>query len=265
MCGAGLVGVATMSPMSPVAAIAVLAAGFVAGTVNTIVGSGSLVTFPTLLAVGYPSVLANVTNTVGLVPGSVGGAVGYRTELAGQRRRCVCFGCCSALGALTGGIVLLSLPGQVFATVVPVLILLACVLIALQPRLRRPAGSGSPSRRRLVSGLVGCYLAGVYGGYFGAAQGVILVALLGVVLDERLQRINALKNVLAAVVNGVAAALFVCVTDIAWLPAGLIALGSVVGALVGARLGRRIPDGVLRVTVVVVGTAVSIILFVRSG
>ncbi|PZS28985.1 MAG: hypothetical protein DLM59_13635 [Pseudonocardiales bacterium] len=249
--------------MTPLAALAVLAAGAVAGTVNTIVGSGSLVSFPTLLAVGYPSVLANVSNTVGIVPGSISGAVGYRAELAGQRRRCLVFGTCSALGALTGGLLLLTLPGAVFTAVVPVLILLACVLIALQPRLKRPAGSGSPSRLRLVAGLVGVYATGVYGGYFGAAQGVILVGLLGLVVDDDLQRINALKNVLAAVVNGVATVLFVCVSHIAWLPAGLLAVGSVAGALIGARVGRRIPDAVLRTVIVVVGTAVAIILLVR--
>lgn len=248
--------------MSPLAALAVLAAGVVAGTVNTIVGSGSLVSFPTLLAVGYPSVLANVSNTVGLVPGSVSGAVGYRPELAGQGRRCLVFGACSAAGGLTGGLLLLNLPGKVFATVVPALILLACVLIALQPRLKRPAGSGAPTRRRLVAGLAGVYLAGIYGGYFGAAQGVILVALLGLVVDDDMQRINALKNVLAATVNGVAAVLFICLTHIAWQPAGLLALGSVAGALLGARIGRRIPDAALRWTIVVVGTAVAIILFV---
>ncbi len=249
--------------MTPLAALAVLAAGMVAGTVNTIVGSGSLITFPTLLAVGYPPLLANVSNTVGLVPGSISGAVGYRRELAGQGRRCLIFGACSAAGALTGGFLLLRLPGKVFETVVPLLILLACVLIALQPRLKRVAGAGSAGHGRSVGGLVGVYLTGVYGGYFGAAQGVILVALLGIVLDEGMQRINALKNVLAALVNTVAAVLFICVTPVAWLPAALIAVGSVAGALIGARLGRRIPDPVLRWTIVVVGTVVAVVLFLR--
>jgi uncharacterized membrane protein YfcA len=249
--------------MSPLAAAAVVAAGLTAGAVNTIVGSGSLVTFPTLLAVGYPPVLSNVSNTVGLVPGSISGAIGYRRELAGQRLRCLVFGACSTLGALTGAVLLLSLPSKVFATVVPALILLACVLIALQPRLKRPAGSGSPGRGRLAAGFAGVYLTGVYGGYFGAAQGVILVALLGIVLDDRMQRINALKNVLAAIVNGVAAVLFIVVTHIAWLPALFIAVGSVIGAFIGARLGRLIPDSTLRWTIVVVGTIVAIILFVR--
>jgi len=249
--------------VTPLAALAVLAAGAAAGTVNTIVGSGSLVTFPTLLAVGYPPLLANVSNTVGLVPGSVSGAVGYRRELAGQGRRCLNYGACSAAGALTGAILLLRLPGRVFATVVPLLILLACGLIAAQPRLRRLAGAGRNGRRRAVGGLLGVYLTGVYGGYFGAAQGVILVALLGTVLDETLQRVNALKNVLAGVVNAVAAVLFVCLTDVAWAPAALIAVGSVAGAFAGAHAGRRIPDAWLRWTVVVVGTVVAGVLLVR--
>lgn len=249
--------------MTPLAALAVLAAGAAAGAVNSIVGSGSLVTFPTLLAVGYPPLLANVSNTVGLVPGSVSGAIGYRRELAGQGRRCLTFGACSAGGGLTGGLLLLGLPGKVFATVVPLLILLACVLIALQPRIKGWVRPGPPSRLRAVGGLVGVYLTGVYGGYFGAAQGVILVALLGIVLDEGMQRVNALKNVLAAIVNGVAAVLFIAVTDVAWLPVLLIAAGSIAGAFAGARYGRRIPDRVLRTTIVVVGTVVAVVLFLR--
>ena len=249
--------------MTPLDALAVLVAGIVAGTVNTIIGSGSLVTFPTLLAVGYPPVLANVSNTAGLTAGSISGAVGYRRELTGQRKRCLIFGSCSALGALTGGALLLSLPGSVFAAVVPALILLSSALIALQPHLKRPSGSGSPRSGRLAVGLIGVYLAGVYGGYFGAAQGVILVALLGIVLDDGLQRINALKNVLAAIVNGVAALLFICVTDIAWLPAALIAAGSVGGAVAGARIGRRIPDAALRCAIALGGTVVAVILFLR--
>jgi len=249
--------------MSPLAALAVVAAGLAAGTVNTIVGSGTLVTFPTLLAIGYPPVLANVSNTVGLAPGSLAGAVGYRRELTGQRRRCLVFGACSAVGALTGGALLLRLPGQVFEAVVPILILVACVLIALQPRLKRPAGAGSPGRWRLLAGLLGIFATGVYGGYFGAAQGVIMVALLSVLLDESLQRINALKNVLAAIANAVAAVLFVCVTDVSWLAAALIAVGAIAGAFAGARIGRWISDGVLRWTIVVVGGAVAVVLILR--
>ena len=185
--------------MSLLAALAVLAVGLVAGTVNTIVGSGSLITFPTLLALGYAPVLANVSNTIGLVPGSVSGAVGYRRELEGQRRRITVLGIASATGGLTGAVLLLVLPPTVFRSVVPVLILVACGLIAVQPRLaRRVAAREGPERPHGGPFLFAAvYATGVYGGYFGAAQGVILIALLGIFLDDGLQRLNAAKNVLA--------------------------------------------------------------------
>ena len=240
-----------------------LAAGFVAGGVNTIVGSGSLLTFPTLLAVGYPPVLANVSNTVGLWPGSVSGVIGYRRELAGQLRRCLIFGSCATAGAVVGGLLLLKLPGSVFEAAVPALILLACVLVAAQPYLVRRMARAHPGNRGAV-GYLGVFLTGVYGGYFGAAQGVILIALLGIVLDDALQRLNGLKNVLAAIANVVAAALFVALTKVAWLPALLIAVSSIVGAQVGAAVGRRIPAQVLRWTIVCVGTAVAILLFIQN-
>jgi hypothetical protein len=246
------------------AALAIVAVGFVAGTVNTIVGSGSLVTFPTLLALGYAPVLANVSNTVGLVPGSISGAVGYRRELAGQRGRIAVLGLASAAGGLTGGILLLVLPASVFRSVVPVLILVACVLIALQPRLagRVAARHGAvrPNGGPLL--FVAVYATGVYGGYFGAAQGVILIALLGIFVDDGLQRLNATKNVLAALVNGVAALLFIVFSHIAWGAAVLLAAGSIVGGQVGATLGRRIPPAWLRAVIVVVGVAVAVRLLV---
>ena len=239
--------------MTPLGAGAVLLAGVAAGTINTVVGSGTLVTFPVLLAVGYPPVLANVSNTVGLFPGSISGAIGYRAELAGQRRRLTILGSASLIGSILGGILLLSLPAGAFELIVPVLILLACVLVLLQPWLSRRVGRrphavhGGPL---LYLGVLG---AGVYGGYFGAAQGVLLIALLGLMLDEELQRVNAAKNVLAAVVNLTAAILFVLVTDVAWVAALLIAIGSVIGGQVGAKVGRRLAPSVLRVVVVVVG------------
>jgi hypothetical protein len=246
------------------AALAIVAVGFVAGTVNTIVGSGSLITFPTLLALGYAPVLANVSNTVGLVPGSISGAVGYRRELAGQRGRIAVLGLASASGGLTGGILLLVLPASVFRSVVPVLILVACVLIALQPRLAgRVAarhGADRPNGGPLL--FVAVYATGVYGGYFGAAQGVILIALLGIFVDDGLQRLNATKNVLAALVNGVAALLFIVFSHIAWGAAVLLAAGSIVGGQVGATLGRRIPPAWLRAVIVVVGVAVAVRLLV---
>jgi uncharacterized membrane protein YfcA len=254
--------------MSPGEALAVFGAGLAAGTVNTIVGSGSLITFPTLLAFGYSPVVANVTNTVGLVPGSLSGAFGYRRELKGQRSRLVTLGIVSGAGGLTGGILLLALPGSVFKGIVPILILLACALIAAQPKLaamlvRRRAASDAAQPPHGGPGLVvTVYLTGVYGGYFGAAQGVILIALLGIFIDDDLQRLNGVKNVLAALVNGVAAVLFIVASHVVWSVAGVIALGAILGGQVGAKLGRRLPAPLLRGIIVVVGTAVAIRLLV---
>jgi uncharacterized membrane protein YfcA len=238
--------------------LAVLAAGGVAGMVNTIVGSGSLVTFPTLLAVGYPSVTANVSNTVGLVFGGVSGVIGYRRELEGQKRRAAAFGCFTAAGALTGGILLLTLPTSVFDAVVPVLILFACSLMAFKNRLTPEHLHGT--RGRLVPAGASAFFTGIYGGYFGAAQGIILMSLLALFLPDGMQRLNALKNVLALVANAVAALLFVFAAHVAWEAAATIAVGSILGAQLGATVGRRIPDEGLRWTVVVGGTIVAIIL-----
>jgi len=246
--------------VSLAAALAILGAGLAAGTVNTIVGSGSLITFPTLLALGYAPVVANVSNTIGLVPGSISGTVGYRRELEGQRARIRKLAVASVAGGITGGILLLVLPGSVFRGVVPVLILIACVLVALQPRLARRAaerrGQGSEHGGPWLFAAI--YATGVYGGYFGAAQGVILIALLGIFIDDSLQRLNAAKNLLAALVNGVAAVLFIVAAHVAWGAAGLLAIGAVVGGQLGATIGRRIPAPLLRVVIVVVGTAVAI-------
>jgi uncharacterized membrane protein YfcA len=246
------------------AALAILGAGLAAGAVNTIVGSGSLITFPTLLALGYAPVVANVSNTIGLVPGSVSGAIGYRRELAGQRPRIRALGVASAAGGLSGGILLLVLPGSVFRRVVPILILAACGLVAAQPRLARRAAARTPDATAHGGPLLfaAIYATGVYGGYFGAAQGVILIALLGIFLDDGLQRLNGLKNVLAALVNGVAAVLFIVLAHVAWGAAALLALGSVIGGQVGALLGRRIPAPLLRLVIVVVGTGVGVKLLI---
>jgi uncharacterized protein len=255
--------------VSPAEAAVVLAAGLAAGTVNTIVGSGSLITFPTLLAVGYPPVVANVSNTIGLVPGAVSGAVGYRRELAGQGGRVRALAGAAVAGGLAGGLLLLVLPGSVFRRVVPVLILVACVLVALQPRLARRAAARAAARSASPAHggpwlLVTIFATGIYGGYFGAAQGVVYIALLGIYLDDSIQRLNGLKNVLAALVNGVAALLFVVAADVAWEAAGLLAAGAVVGGQVGATVGRRIPAPWLRAVIVVVGTAVAVRLLLAQ-
>jgi len=249
--------------MSALAALAVAGVGLVAGTINTIVGSGSLLTFPTLLAFGFSPVVANVSNTVGLVPGSLSGAIAYRAELRGQRSRLLVLGVASVAGGLTGAGLLLALPGSVFRHVVPALILAACVLVVLQPRLSARLAHRREGRAHGGPVLFGTvFVTGVYGGYFGAAQGVILVSLLGIFLPDGLQRLNAAKNVLALLVNGVAAVLFIAATHVSWEAAGLIASGSVVGGQIGGALGRRIPAPLLRVVIVVVGVCAAVALLV---
>lgn len=250
--------------MSPQAALAIFTAGLAAGTVNVIVGSGSLITFPTLLALGYPPVLANVSNTVGLVPGNASATVAYRRELTGQGRRLAQLGPASLAGGLVGAVLLLALPHHVFQAVVPVLIGLAAALMAVQPTMSARLADRGP--RRAHGGmflLTGVFLTGIYGGYFGAAQGVILIALLAVSIDDDLQRLNGTKNALAFTVNAVSALFFIATTHIAWSVAGLIAAGSVIGGQVGGRYGRKIPGPVLRWVVVVVGLGVAVGLAVE--
>jgi uncharacterized membrane protein YfcA len=239
--------------LAEVASIAL--AGLGAGAINTLVGSGTLITFPVLLAWGYAPVTANVSNTIGLVPGSVSGAIGYRRELAGQGPRILRFGAMSVLGGITGAVLLLVLPESAFKAIVPAFIVLALVLIVLQPQLNRWLASRAihlDGRHRLLA-LLAVYATGVYGGYFGAAQGIMLLAVLGMALDQDLQRTNALKNVLAGLVNGVAGVYFVFAAHVEWAPAGIIAGASVIGAQLGARYGRRLPASVLRLVIVVVG------------
>jgi hypothetical protein len=230
-------------------------AGLAAGAVNTLVGSGTLITFPALLAWGYSPVTANVSNTIGLVPGSVSGAVGYRRELEGQRERALRLGAASALGGLTGAVLLLVLPASAFKAIVPAFIALALVLVLLQPHLDRWLRERSiqlDGRHRLLT-VLAVFATGVYGGYFGAAQGIMLLAVLGLALPQALQRTNALKNVLAGIVNGVAGVYFVIAAHVAWAPAGIIAGASIIGAQLGARYGRRLPPAVLRALIVAVG------------
>jgi uncharacterized membrane protein YfcA len=239
-------------------ALAILASGVAAGTINTVVGSGTLVTFPVLLSVGYPPVVANVSNTIGLVPGSISGAIGYRRELRGQRDRALRLSVASVLGGLAGGGLLFAAPEEAFEAVVPVFIAVALVLILAQPRLsaylrdRRHGeprtGAGTGIRARLA-----VFATGIYGGYFGAAQGIMLLAVLGLATDDDMQRLNALKNVLAGLVNLVAGILFVIIADVAWGAVALIAAGSVLGGTIGARFGRRLSPALLRSAVIVVG------------
>jgi uncharacterized membrane protein YfcA len=284
-------------------AFAILAAGLAAGTINAVVGSGTLITFPTLLAFGYPPVLANVSNNVGLVPGVASGVHGYRAELVGQRRRVIRLGSASVCGGLVGAILLLVLPAGAFKEIVPALIGIALLMIIFQPRLARwmaarqvaraAARAGEPDRDGGAGGTGGVggtggtaggggtgavgvvapvtraqesavqiggpvlwvlvFLSGVYGGYFGAAQGVLLIGLMGIAFTDTMQRINAVKNVMAGLVNGVAALVFVAATHIDWGAAGLIACGAILGGQVGARIGRKLPPWGLRLLIICVG------------
>ena len=234
--------------------VIIVIAGMAAGTINTVVGSGSLITFPMLLTLGYPPVLANVSNNIGLVPGAISGVYGYRRELVGQRGRIVRLAPLSAVGALTGALLLLVLPSAVFKRVVVVLIVVALVLVVLGPRLSRRLARPHEGHARISLTLVVLVgLAGIYGGYFGAAQGIILIALLGIFVLDDLQRLNATKNVLAMTVNLVASIVFVFATHVDWAVVACIAAGSIVGGQLGATFGRRLDPRALRVVIVVVG------------
>jgi hypothetical protein len=278
-------------------ALIIFAVGLAAGTINTVVGSGTLITFPTLLALGYPPVLANVSNNVGLVPGVASGVHGYRAELVGQRRRVIRLGSASVCGGLLGAILLLVLPAGAFKDIVPALIGIALAMIIFQPRLARRMAArqlaraaaragerdpdGGAAQASGASGRSGAggtsavlvapvtkeataqvggpvlwvlvFLSGVYGGYFGAAQGVLLIGLMGVAFTDTMQRINAVKNVMAGLVNGVAAVVFIAATHIDWGVAGLIACGAILGGQFGARIGRKLPPWGLRLLIICVG------------
>src|SRR4051812_26418296 len=240
-------------------------AGVGAGTINTVVGSGTLITFPVLLGIGLPPVTANVSNTVGLFPGSFVGAYGYRRELSGQRQRAIELGTGSVLGALVGAVLLLELPAKAFKGIVPVLIIMALLLVVFGARLTRwMSARGHTATERVTLPLwLFVFATGIYGGYFGAAQGVLLMGFLGLFLAESLQRQNGLKNVLAGLANLVAAIVFIISsTHVDWTAAGLVAAGSIVGGVLGAHVGRRLSPAVLRAVIVVVGVAAVVKLLI---
>jgi uncharacterized membrane protein YfcA len=251
-----------MPGMTPIEAIVVVVAGVCAGAINTVVGSGTLITFPVLLAIGYSPVVANASNSIGLVPGGVAGAIGYRNELAGQRTRLVRLGVCSLLGGALGALLLLVLPPGVFKAVVPVLIVVALILVVAQPWLSKRLVERERHEHGGASAMIAAFGAGVYGGYFGAAQGVLLVGMLGILINEGLQRLNALKNVLTAGVNLVAGVIFVLIANVNWWVVLFIALGSTAGGILGAKVGRGLPPAVLRGLIVVVGLVAIVKLLV---
>ncbi len=244
--------------------ILIALAGVGAGAINAIVGSGTLITFPTLVALGYPPVTSTMSNAVGLVAGSVSGTWGYRRELRGQGHRLRWQIPASLVGSMLGAWLLLHLPEQVFTEVVPVLLILALLLVIFGPKIqewarRRAEAAGQSaehvSPRRMAALVFATFAVGVYGGYFTAAQGILLMGAMGALLPEDMQRMNAAKNLLALVVNVVAAVAYTLVASdrISWPAAGLIALGSLVGGFLGAHYGRRLSPNALRAVIVVIG------------
>ncbi len=251
--------------------VAVVAAGFAAGGINAAVGSGSLVSFPALLAVGLPPVPATITNSLGLIAGGLSGSFGYRREIAVLRRWLPAMLAGAVLGALTGAWLLLHLPAGTFDAVVPVLVGLAAVLVAVQPLVdralahRQAEEDGPPAAGpgRLAALGLGAYATSTYGGYFAASQGVLLMGVTGLIAPQPLQRLNALKNITTVTVNTVAATAYVLAAPdrVVWAAAGLLTLGSLAGGWAGATAGRRVPEAFLRAAVVVIaGVAITILV-----
>ena len=251
---------------------AVVAAGFGAGATNTAVGSGSLLSFPVLVATGVPPVAATVTNSLGLIAGGLTGSFGYRREIAALRRWLPWSLAGAVLGALTGAWLLLHLPSETFDRVVPVLVGLAAVLVAVQPLIDRALASrrvhhpdAPASRGRLAAVGLGSYATSTYGGYFSASQGVLLMGIAGLIAPQPLQRLNALKNITTVTVNTVAATTYVLIAPdrVVWAAAGLLTVGSVAGGVAGARVGRRLPPPLLRALILVLAVIAIAVLLTR--
>lgn len=240
-------------------------AGFIAGGINAVAGGGSLISFPALLAVGYPSITANVTNTVAVWPGTIGGSLAYRRELKGQRDRIVLLGITSVVGSLIGSVLLLASPARLFDQIVPFLILFACALLAVQERLalwvlRRQGDDASGERS---AGVIGAQLlASIYGAYFTAGLGILILAFLGIFLRDNLQRLNALKGLLSVVINGVSALYFALFGPVVWPVAALMAVASWTGGYLGVRVARRLSPSRLRAVVLIYGVGVALWLLV---
>jgi uncharacterized membrane protein YfcA len=229
-------------------------AGLWAGLINTVVGSGTLVTFPVLVALGYPPVTATTSNAIGLITGSITGAVGYRSEMAGHGRRVARYAVASMLGAVGGTVLLLSLPADAFETIAPVLVGISVILVLVQPLLsRRLRDRVAVDRKESPLLYLLIFLVGIYGGYFTAAQGIMLVGVMGLLLTDPLQRLNAFKNALTAVVNLVAGLIYAFVAPISWPVVAVLAVSSIVGGVLGASVGRRLSPAVLRGAIVVIG------------
>jgi uncharacterized membrane protein YfcA len=242
-------------------AVLLAGAGLAAGAINSVAGGGSLVSFPALLAAGYPALTANVTNLIAVTPGYVGGSVGYRGELRGQGARARRLGGLAVVGALAGSALLLIAPASTFDAIAPFLVLLACALLALQPRLVALAARRHGEHSSALAAAI--VLGGIYGGYFGAGLGIMMLALLGVFVDDDLHRLNAVKGVLSLVVSIAAALVLGIFGPVDWPACGVIAASSLVGGRLGVSVARRLSPTVLRWTIVVYGCVVAVVLLVR--
>jgi uncharacterized protein len=255
--------------MTPGTGALLACAGFVAGGVNAVAGGGSLISFPALLATGIGSVPANVTNTVALWPGYVGGAAGYRQDLPRMKSELALLGCLSLGGVAVGAAILLNTPGRVFTSIVPWLVLLSTTLFVAQPLIAKalPSSENGPrlTRRPIgAAGAVGVFLASVYGGYFGAGVGVMLLAVLGLLMPDDLQRLNGMKNWLSLAISTVALIAFALFGPVDWLAVPIMATASLAGGYVGASVARRLHPTVLRICVGMLGFIVSVKLFAGS-
>jgi uncharacterized membrane protein YfcA len=249
----------TVSAVSASHALLIALAGVGAGIFNGVAGGGSLISFPVLLGLGYPALTANITNTIGIWPGYVASAAGFRREVGDQRSRLLRLAPVALAGGIAGALLLLTTSESTFASIVPWLVLAAAALFAAQPLLRRALDRGATHpRTRPVLLVVGVFAASVYGGYFGAAMGVIFLAVLGLALPLSLAHTSGLRAVLSMIVNGVAAVVFLVHGGLAWEAVGLLALGSLVGGFVGARVALALPAPALRAVVVVIGVGTAV-------
>jgi uncharacterized protein len=253
--------------LAPADIVLLAAAGLAAGAVNAVAGGGSLISFPALLAAGLPSVSANVTNAVAVLPGYLGGTIGYRRELEGQRPRAIALGVTTAAGGVAGAVLLTTTSEDVFEAIVPFLILAACALLAAQPwisrRLKPPSADHGAHRSPQLH--AAAFASAVYGGYFGAGLGIMLLAVLALTLDDRLQRLNALKGLLSFVIGAAAVAYFALFGPVRWGAAAIMAVTSFAGGQAGVVVARRLPAGVLRGLVVAFGVTVAVVLLVNQS
>ncbi|MDQ3337618.1 MAG: sulfite exporter TauE/SafE family protein [Myxococcota bacterium] len=249
--------------MTTIEYVYVALAAVAAGAINAVAGGGSLITFPTLVAVGLPPVIASITNTVALCPGYLGATISQRRDLVGQRKRALMLLPVGALGGIAGAYLLLHTDPRAFDFAVPFLLLFAAILVGAQDQIRKLLFGHERKHRTEALAMLPVVLAGIYGGYFGAGMGVMILAALGIVLYDAMPRINALKQCVSLAVNVAAAGVFVFSGRIDWRIAGVMFVCALAGGLIGGKLASRLPATWLRWLVVVLGVSLSIVYFAR--